>query len=215
MGSIAFYTSFIFFTYAGALNSRFILELITSNSGKPIIIFAVGLFIGYLIGKFVIVSDLAVFSHELKHWILARLVGNKYKGLKIRNEHGHFEYSYTKATAKYNAFIMLAPYWLPLFVILGILPILIIGNQSHLLAVLLLGSCWGIDLTHVHKDMGPHQTDLSELRGGYTFGLSYSIIMNIFIFSLLFPYVLTKLEGYKYLFIRHYEIIRMIADKAF
>jgi len=130
-------------------------------------------------------GHIAVFIHELKHSIVANLVGNRARNFRIRQEHGHFEYEFTEKTRKYNAFISLAPYWLPLFT----LTIGAIGYagwwSNHAVVTLCVGVGWGIDLALIARDIGPHQTDFSNLRGGYRVGITYVAALNTCVGALL------------------------------
>jgi hypothetical protein len=143
---------------------------------------------GALLATFIIRGHIAVFIHELKHSIVANLVGNKARNFRIRKETGHFEYEFTEKTRKYNAFISLAPYWLPLFTLAGGA----IGYagwwSNHAVVALIVGVGWGIDLALIARDIGPHQTDFSNLRGGYRVGLTYVAALNTCVGALLFAW---------------------------
>ena len=134
-------------------------------------------FLGLLIGV-VVSGRIDVFIHELKHSIVSNLAGNKAKGMKIDQETGHFEYTYTKATSHLNAFISLAPYTFPLFLI-GSLPLaVLLYSKDPLVARYLMSFALGIDLLQSAEDVGPYQTDFSQLRGGFFIGLIYVICFN-------------------------------------
>ena len=141
-----------------------------------------GVFIGGIFCRFFIRGHLAVFFHELKHAIVALLAGNSPKGLRIGKESGHFEYSYTKDTKSYNAFIFLAPYTLPLFTVLllGSCVYPLWHQPLALLAITGLG--YGIDVVSGIRDIHPGQTDFSSLYGGFGIGVVYVTALHILIF---------------------------------
>ena len=138
---------------------------------------ALFVFVGILIG--VVVSGKAdVFIHELKHSIVSNLAGNKAKGMKVDKETGHFEYTFTKQTSHLNAFISLAPYTFPIFS-LAFLPLAILMfSKDPVIARYMMSCALGIDLLQSAEDVGPYQTDFSELRGGFFVGIIYVVCFN-------------------------------------
>lgn len=123
-----------------------------------------------------------IFIHEVKHAIVSSLAGNKWKKMRVNEDSGSFEYTYYKHTAHLNAFISLAPYWFPMISI----PVWLIGlTHQNLEALrLALGFALGLDLYMGIKDIGPHQTDLSTIRGGVKIAKSYIWLMIIMVSSI-------------------------------
>lgn len=80
-----------------------------------------GLMIGAWVGRYLIQNHLQVLIHELKHAVYQNMVGNRGKSIRIRKTSGHYGIEYSEDTKQYNAFIALAPYWLPMFSVPGLL----------------------------------------------------------------------------------------------
>jgi len=123
-----------------------------------------------------------VFIHEVKHAIVSSLAGNKWKKMTVNADSGSFEYSYYKHTAHLNAFISLAPYWFPIISIP--LWLLTLTNKNPEALRLAMGFALGLDLYMGIKDIGPHQTDLSTIRGGVKIAKSYIWLMITLVISL-------------------------------
>ncbi len=153
------------------------------------IIFGVGITALFLRGP------ISTLIHELKHKVLSGLVGNKAKKVSIDGEEGAFEYEYTKDTAKYNAFISLAPYFLPLFVILLIPFWGFRFGWGEATRVLILSAAWAIDLTTGVRDISPHQTDFKDIVGGFRVGIIYVVFMNILIAMILTAWIAGDWDG--------------------
>jgi hypothetical protein len=160
--------------------------------------FATGVVIGTVAATFFIRGHLAVLTHELKHAVTANLFGNKWKGLKVYKNSGLFEYEYTKTTAGYNAFITLAPYWLPLFTFPVVaLTYLFVYTKglSFPIQALLVGAAFGADLRLGLGDIWPGQSDLTSIRGGYRIGLLYVYTLNVVTITFLFAWGARRGEG--------------------
>ena len=81
--------------------------------------------------------------------------------------------------------ISLAPYFLPIFSIFGLIFVYLIYLKNHELALLALGLLYSIDLTSALKEVGDHQTDFTKLNGGFWVGIIYVLSMNITVLSFL------------------------------
>jgi len=138
---------------------------------------------------------LHVFMHETKHAIAASLAGNKWKRMNVEGESGSYEYSYTKRTAHLNAFIALAPYWLPLLTFP--MAFLALAIRSPEGARLLIGATCCIDLICGVKDLGPHQSDLRNIRGGTLLASSYVLLMNLMIAAVTATWASSGFQGLK------------------
>lgn len=200
MGGFAYFLSFITVLILAGLTFRLVPKIIekyaTINSW---FIFACGASLGFLIAKFLIRGKLSVLLHEVRHSVISNLVGNKWKQMAVQNSSGHFEYAYSKSTAHYNAFIALAPYWLPLMTIAAIGIAFAIAFKNALLARAILGLGWGADITLNLRDISPHQSDFSSIRGGFTLGVIYVTALNILITCLVVAWVSGGLDGLKML----------------
>lgn len=198
-GGLAFFVSLFMLLLLGGVNILHIPALwepATSGNGGR---FLLGVMLGAWLSYAFLKGHVSVLIHEFKHALISNLVGNKWKGMKVKENSGHFEYAYSKSTAAYNAFISVAPYWLPVFTLplLGISLALWYGN--HQLIVFVVGIGYGADLICNTRDISPIQTDLTEINGGYGVALIYVLAINIVVFSLLIAWVFQGLFGLKYL----------------
>ncbi len=194
VGGLAFFLSIpaLFLIVTGALLG--ILYLIKTKEMSGLWWLLIGMTIGFLISP-IIIGKLYVFMHEVKHAIVASLAGNKWKKLTIDGGGGAYEYSYTKKTAHLNAFIALAPYWFPLLTV----PVALFGLTkaiSYEGIRLLLGAVFAIDLYTGFKDLGPHQSDLSNIRGGSSVAILYVILMNALTTALVLAWAISGLNGF-------------------
>ena len=98
-------------------------------------------------------------------------------------------------TARVAAFIALAPYWVPLFTVVGLPLAALAAPQYPLLVVgvggLLFGSDWYLNM----RDFSPHQTDITGIRGGYAIGALYILAMNVTLSSIVLAWVARDLAG--------------------
>ena len=150
--------------------------------------------------------------HEFEHALLSGLLGNRWKAMVVKSDHGHFEYEYTKDTEHHNATIALAPYFFPLFTITSLSAVWLLKVQPHYVAALLVGLGYGIDITLNVRDISPAQTDFSNITGGFTVGLLYTILINITILSLLLSWVFQGMYGIKSLLLGEVEMAMVLLD---
>ncbi|MCB0337386.1 MAG: hypothetical protein KDD62_13815, partial [Bdellovibrionales bacterium] len=167
--------------------------------------FAMGGLIGSWIAHMFIKGHSSVLIHEVKHSIVSNLVGNRAKGMRIQRKSGHFKYSYTKATEKYNALIALAPYFLPVFTFATTLAAHIIYAQTYYKLLFVVGAGFGMDMILNWRDVSPIQTDLTNITGGYKVGVAFVTLMNLAIFTFLLAWVLDGGQGLKFLFAALWE----------
>jgi len=189
IGGISFFLS-LFFLIVLTIGNLFILpSLLNIDSIVRWTFFVCGVTVGLLLATFVIGGHFAVFLHELKHAIVSNLAGNRAKGMLVRNDHGYFQYSYSERTAHMNALISLAPYFFPGVTIPFFLIGVLIFSSIPAVPLVLAGIGYGIDTRLAIKDLGPWQSDLTNIRGGYPVGLLYIIAMNGAIFSFLAAWI--------------------------
>jgi hypothetical protein len=163
-----------------AMQSMFI--IFENADYTRLLTFFSGVILGGVLCSLFVKGHLAVFFHELKHAIVALLAGNSPKGIKVGQESGHFEYSFTEDTKSYNAFIFLAPYTLPLFTVI-LLGSCIYPLWNQPLALLaLVGLGYGVDVVSGIRDIHPGQTDFSSLYGGFGIGIVYVTALHVLIF---------------------------------
>jgi hypothetical protein len=136
--------------------------------------------IGYRATPYLIFGPFAVFLHELKHAVVSSLAGNRAKGMRIFSRSGRFEYEYTSKSAHMNAYISLAPYCFPLFGLFAFLVSAFLFEKFIYLRAFLVSLAFASDLRLARQDIGPHQSDFTNLLGGYRLGLVYVCFANLF-----------------------------------
>jgi hypothetical protein len=204
IGGLAFFLSFVVLGILSIVNTYNFFSLdIRWTEWR---FFFAGMLLGGMVAHKFITGWVSVFLHELRHALLSNLVGNKWKGLVIKGESGHFEYAYSKKTARFNAFVALAPYWLPMFLILGGAVSVAAAFKYPAVLLVLIGIFYAIDLVLNFRDISPIQSDITEIKGGYGVGLTYIFIVNLFIFTLVAAWVSAGFDGVKYLFIALWRI---------
>jgi len=206
VGGIAFYLSLLVLAFLTPLNFLFLSALIYERHFQNLALFAASLVFGAIAAYLVLRGKSSIFVHELKHSILSNLVGNKAKKLRVEGDSGSFEFAYTKETAHMNAFIALAPYFLPLFSIVGLVLSVPFFYSNQLVIQVALGVGFGIDLHHNFKDVSPYQTDFADLTGGFKVGLIYVCLANSFFGTLILAYQVDALEGLKYLLLQYWTL---------
>ncbi|MGI6525049.1 MAG: hypothetical protein ACOX2O_07160 [Bdellovibrionota bacterium] len=206
-GGIAFFITLICLIFISLFNLISLPSLFDENSPSNWLQFIIGVVIGLLIAEVFIVKHFSVACHELKHYLLAAFAGNKFKELCVKEKTGHYTYSYTKDSAKYNAMIALAPYWFPLMTIFAAFLAVPIYFSIPELTIPLIGIGVGADLLMNMRDISPHQTDLTYIRGGFKVALAFIISMNLTILTLIAAWVSQGLAGFKMLFSNTFDLI--------
>lgn len=207
-GGIPFFLSLISVYIISIFNIYNLPFLFDSYGLRRLCYFGGGLAIGYLAADTFVRGKFSVFLHETKHAIVSGLVGNKPEDLEVEKNTGKFIYSYTKDTAKYNALIALAPYFLPLAFFFSILISLFFFKDNPFAHLIILGIGFSFDFVLNIRDVSPIQTDIKHITGGYNVGVSFIIGMNAFIFTTLLAFVLQELYGLKYV---TYEMVRVLS----
>jgi hypothetical protein len=190
VGGFAFFLSLAAILPTGLIVSSLALSLLSTESIGIAGVFACASLVGALCAHFFIKGHISVLIHEFKHSLISNLVGNKRKGMKIDRDSGYFEYAYSKETKHFNAFISVAPYIVPVFTFVAGLIAFALFRHEHMLATLVVGIGYGMDLVLNIRDISPIQTDLNLLRGGYRLGVLYVTAWNVLIFGLLLAWVL-------------------------
>lgn len=196
VGGFAFFLSLGALLPTGLLLTTLTFFRIGSADLEATLTFVIAGIAGAVIAHLGIKGHISVLIHEFKHSLVSNLVGNKYKGMKIEQDSGYFQYAYTKSTAHYNAFISLAPYIVPVFTFLGTLLALTFFRHDHTFAALSVGVGYGVDLVLNIRDISPIQTDLSLIRGGYYVGLLYIIAWNLMIMGSVCAWVFHGFSGH-------------------
>jgi hypothetical protein len=195
VGGFAFYLSLALLLPTGIL--LFVLAIIQIRHAelKMAAVFLMSCLCGATLAKGIIRDHLSVLLHEFKHRLIANLVGNKFKGMKINKNSGHVVYTYTKKTAHYNAFISLAPYIVPIFTLVTSLIALVSLRGDPLMILVIVGLGYGADLLLNVRDISPIQTDISLIRGGYSIGLLYILAWNLMIAALVLAWAFQGIAG--------------------
>jgi hypothetical protein len=195
VGGFAFYLSLAALLPTGLLLTFLTLLRVGEAEGRVVAVFVCSILGGAIISHFTIAGHLSVLIHEFKHSLVSNLVGNRHKGMKINQASGYYQYSYTKQTAHYNAFISMAPYIVPVFTFVGTLIAIALFRNDRDLSIMVVGLGYGIDLVLNMRDISPIQTDISLIRGGFFVGLLYIGSWNVMILSMLCTWVLHGPSG--------------------
>lgn len=200
IGGLAFFISLSALLPSSALVTILAITLFEIAALRNLLVWGAATACGALLAHHYISGHISVLIHEFKHAVASSFAGNKAKGMKVEEHSGHFAYEYTKATGHYNAFISLAPYVLPVFTFLGGLLSLALARTNHYLAISIVGIGYGVDLLLTIRDISPHQTDLSDLRGGYNAGVLYIFGCQLLLAALLATWVMRGGDGLLLLF---------------
>jgi hypothetical protein len=213
VGGFAFYLSLAVILVLSTFNVALLPSLIGRTALINWAYFAAAAALGCAVSHFLIRDRFSVFLHELRHSIMSNIVGNKAKGMSFHKQTGKFEYEYTKSTAHMNAFIALAPYFLPVFTFIGLLVGYLLFRQHQPYLIVLAGLGYGMDLVLNFRDISDVQTDITEINGGYRVGLMYIFAANLFIFGYLAAWVCLGTDGLKHLVLGLYSFALMIIQR--
>lgn len=195
-GGIGFFISLVSLAVILLINVVFILldlENIDLYTLRGVIIASI---FGYFITNLTIKGGLQVFFHEFKHSLPSGFVGNRARDIKLGRNSGEFSYAYSEETAKYNALIALAPYWLPLFSFtIIVIPYLFRLDIDFAIWQLVVAFAYGADCSSNWRDIGAYQTDFQVIRGGPKVAYIYVVLMNLVYFTFIFTYLNFNLEG--------------------
>lgn len=199
LGGLPFFLSLTSLLALASLNLFFFPEMLKDETHSNWTRFGIGASLGMWFGHIFVKGHMSVMLHEFKHSVVSGLAGNKAKEFKIKSDHGHFKYEYTKHSQKYNALISLAPYFLPVFTFIAGLIAIPLYYRSLEAVLLVLGVGYGLDLLLNARDISPRQTDFSDIRGGFLVGLLFVLAMNVCIFTMLGSWVAYGFDGFGYL----------------
>lgn len=152
----------------------------TARAQQPVLATGAGIIIGFGLAFLLLRGSFATIVHEWKHAVVSTLAGNKWKKMRVNHEEGAFEYEYSKATAIYNSFIVLAPYTFPAFLLPAALMCIGLYHTSPLASFIMLGVGLGADLAAHLRETKPWQPDLQEIRGGFLISVLFVASMNAF-----------------------------------
>jgi hypothetical protein len=210
VGGITFYVSLFVVSFLGVFNLTLLPGLFVKDKMINWSYFLPGLVSGAGVGAFLIRGKLSVFLHELRHSIMSNIVGNRAKSMKFYKNTGYFQFEYTKKTAHMIAFIALAPYFLPVFTFCAFVVAYTTCYPNQPLMVFVVALGWGIDMVLNFRDISPVQTDITEIKGGYSFGLMYILAINIFLSTLIVAWICDGPQGLKHLLMGLYALLTQI-----
>jgi len=113
------------------------------------------------------VPKLRVFIHEAKHAIVVAFTGNKVTDFKVDERTGHVSYEMYKRTLHFEPFIVLAPYFFPLFSFPAFIFAIVLENYYRVPMILILGAALAVDFETAIRELHRHQSDLKTLIGGF------------------------------------------------
>jgi hypothetical protein len=199
VGGLAFFLSLFLLSPSSVVLLLFAFSYTTLDNAHLLALLLIATLTGAVAARVLIKRHISVLLHESKHSLVSNLVGNKRKRMHIDEHSGFFEYSFTKETAHFNFLIALAPYIVPVFTSLCSIGLLAGGLKERWQAIVLLGLGYGADLLLNLRDVSPIQTDISLIRGGYSFGLTYIAAWNLTIFALVIAWTLDGGNGLTHL----------------
>lgn len=216
VGGFAFYLSLVSLAALSISNFCAIIQslpVIVALHRTDLAVLAGGMTLGYFFSLLILPEQIHVFMHETKHALVSGLVGNTWKGMNVGNHSGHFEYSYSKQTAHYNAMISLAPYFVPLISIPALLLAVAAFRPEHrwMLAVISVGA--GIDLYSNIRDIDPRQPDFISIKGGYRVAVAYVTFANAFLLSLLIAWGLLGGDGMRVLAFFFFDFVSRLSGR--
>lgn len=135
--------------------------------------------------------------HELKHAALVIITGNKLKEIKVGRTEGHVAYNVNEDTLHLEPFVLLAPYFFPLFSLPVFLCAVFLGEGNHLPFVWALGFALGIDLTTAANEVHGHQSDLRRIFGGFLATRSFIFGANLLWASLCLLWISGASKGFE------------------
>lgn len=195
VGGFAFFLSLAALLPTGLLFFTLSIAQLRSANLTLAGIFIASCLFGAMLAQGCIRGHVSVLIHEFKHSLISNLVGNKFKEMRINEHSGHVQYSYTKRTAHYNAFIALAPYIVPVFTFVGTLIAIACFQGNEIATLVVVGLAYGADLLLNARDISPVQTDITLIRGGYSVGLLYIAAWNFIIAAILLAWAFQGVAG--------------------
>lgn len=190
--SIAWCVSFIFFAALDALLLVPITAAVSSTPNTTLLLMLLLVLLGTVAGLKLPRTRFSVWVHETKHSFLSSFVGNRWKRMDIQDRSGSFTYQYTQRTARFNSFIALAPYTLPLLsLVVGAVLLAIFPFQSWSFRVL-FWTIAGYELGLQLRDISPYQPDFQMVGGGFLPGVFFVFLLNVCWIQLM---ILGTLEG--------------------
>lgn len=189
-GGIPFFMAFIFFNLLAVLSlvctQGMLLTQALSAYSEAFLGIVAGLAIGFICYRGYCKS----FIHESKHCLAAVIVGNSIKGFSLRNNEGHVTYEFTDSTKRFNAFIHIAPYTIPVLFLPFFFYLIFFTDSNTAAQILIVSALLGFDLYCNLRDVSPVQTDLSSLVGGFATGVFFILAVHIVLIAFFFVWLI-------------------------
>ena len=134
------------------------------------------------------------FIHELKHFILVVLSGNKVKDFHFDTHTGHVEFAMYSNKVHFGPFIAMAPYFLPLFSLPTLIACFVFEEWNKPMLCILLGITLAADISMAYKEIHPHQTDFKKIFGGFLICALYLAGFHLMWTSLCLLWVLSLIH---------------------
>lgn len=204
-GSLAF-----FFAIPGSfgMGSLFLLSFLELSRTHHLqleswVLFSSGFFLSFILLRSTTIMNLRAVIHELKHAALIVMTGNKVNELSVASGNGRISYEIFQNKTRFQPFIILAPYFFPLFsfplLFIGIVGEIFLGVSKYIFIVyLLLGLALAADLVTGFQELHPGQSDLKRILGGDIAVSIFLLGVNFFWIMACLLWVLAGHIGYVY-----------------
>ncbi|MFH2202382.1 MAG: hypothetical protein ABIJ96_04665 [Elusimicrobiota bacterium] len=170
------------------------------SSRLPGTVYFLSAFAGYSLLhalRFLTLYRFYVFAHELTHALAAWALGGKVFALAVGKQSGHVDLSRT------NAFIALAPYWVPFYSLLAVAAYRMVlwwGSPPYARETFLalMGATLAFHFAHTIEALWTtHQSDLDE--AGFPLSISSIVLLNGLLLlaavKCLFPHAVSFADG--------------------
>lgn len=130
--------------------------------------------------------------------------------MSAKPDSGFYKYKFPKSNKEANAFIALAPYFLPVFTLAAVIAMVVLKHE-HEVESAVLGLGFGLDLMLNLRDISRNQTDLTNITGGYVAAVIYVLMFNALSASYLAAWVLARGFGLSFLFYGLWQSVTHLA----
>ena len=179
-GGMAFYMAYLLCMFGSCLSLSCITAFWAEEFLTTLQSVVTGVLFGVIAGAILIRGYVKALVHEVKHLLVAVLVGNKIEGFRLGDGEGHVTYAYTSDKRKFNAVIAIAPYVLPFFSLPVFVCLQFASGLEPKHSILILCLAFGFDLYANFRDVSPIQTDFTGLKGGFLVGATFTVFANLF-----------------------------------
>ena len=180
IGSFAFFFSIpaCYFVALACTIALFATLQSTPFAGPRWALFSWGCLLGMLLFRKNRESRIRVLIHETKHAAIVILTGNRLKDFHIGQASGDVEYQFYESNLHLEPFVLLAPYFFPLFSLPTFVLALFLESRFPEAMLFLVGLTLGIDLITSLREVHPFQSDLRRIFGGWLFTRPFILGMN-------------------------------------